>query len=363
MLYGQLIDELIERMGLNEDDADRRAVAGRKINNAYKEIANNTNVDWKQLEKYGEIVTVPNYTTGTCTITNGSRTVTGAGTVFTSAMEGRFFKPERSSNWYRIVRVVSGTELTLFSSIIEDSGSGKTFTIWKRWYYLPSEVRRVLEFGSWIRDGKLTERSSQWLADGNPDMSNTGEPVEFSMFGVDPYTSEYTSGSNVTVTENSTLMTGVGTEWLSNVEPGDIVQISSQVLRVKRVESDTRIRLLNYATATITPESYKIQKNGNIGFQLWFNPNRQYILPFYYIKRAYDMVNETYDMPELPEDFDKAILDNAEADYLSSKKDSDWVNKQNLASARINDLKTNRYVSTPRNRQMRPLIPERGEYI
>lgn len=364
MLYGKFIDELLNRVKAQDlTNVEARAIAGGKINAAYKEIGNNTNVNWKQLERYGEVVTVPNYVTGTCTITNGSRSVSFSGASLTSSMEGRFFQPLGSSNWYRIQRVVSSSELTLLSPIIEASASGLTFIIWKRWYYLPSEVNKVLDLGSWIRNGKITEKSLNNIQDFNNNISNTGEPIEFSMFGVDIYENEYSDGS-VSLTQDNSLMSGTGTSWLENVTPGDIVKAGTQVLRVKRVEADDRIRLLNRAPATISPESYSIMADDRIGFQLWWNPNSSYLIPFYYSKYVYDMVNETYDRPELPEKFDLAILDLAEASLLSDKNDSKWVTKQNLARDRIGDLKTNRYVSQPKSRQMRPLIENnRGRYI
>ena len=100
-----------------------------------------------------------------------------------------------------------------------------------------------------------------------------------------------------------------------------------------------------------------------MGFQLWYNPGDVYILPYTYVKRVYDMVNEENDRPEVPEEFDPAILDLAEADRLADLDDSKWINKQALAAARIKDLRYTS-VSQPRTRQMRPEVENnRGRYL
>lgn len=358
MLYGEFIDELIARVG--ETNADRN-IFGRKINASYKEVANIAYVNWEPLKRYGEIVTVPNYTTGTCTITAASRTVTFSGSSLTSAMEGRFFQPQGSSNWYKIIKVVSSSQCTLYSPIVETTAGGQTFKIWKRYYYFPSEVRRVLDFGSWIRDGILTDRSNQYLADLDMNLSLEGDPTEFSMFGVDPFEGTYSTGT-VALTTNSDLATGSGTSWLGNIEPGDSIQVGTITYHVKRVEADDSIRLLNFSTQTLTAQTYTVRRSQNLGFQLWYNPNQAIILPYYYIKRVYDMVNEDYDRMELPDEFDKAVLDGAEADRMTDVNDVRWVGKVQLYNARLNDLKSSRFVSQPRTRQFRPLITDRGSY-
>jgi hypothetical protein len=59
---------------------------------------------------------VDKYTTGTVTLTAGSATVTGIGTVFTAAMVGRYLKSTDVAGdgmWYRIVSRSSNTDITL----------------------------------------------------------------------------------------------------------------------------------------------------------------------------------------------------------------------------------------------------------
>lgn len=364
MFFGDYITEVIQRLKLNKDDSDLREIVGRKVNSAYKEIGNVVAFNWLELERYGELRTIANYTTGTVTTTKDSRTITGSATSWTSAMVGRFFQPSGSANWYRIIRFVSATELTLQSEIIEDSGSGLTYTIWNRFYYLPSDVGKLLNFGSWVRDGQLTEISKKMAERKTTNRSLTGEPLEFSFYGVDAFSRTYNTG-NVTLTKDSNVMTGSGgTEWLDNVEAGDRVTVGENVYRVNRIESDTRIILLNSAKVDVSGSSYTIEKIMNIGVQLWYNPNQSYLLPYSYRKRVFDMANEDEDEPELPDKFEKAILAGAEAEQMLVLDDQKYLAKYNLYSAHIRSLTNNAFFGNPEARVMAPKIHQnRGRYI
>lgn len=71
------------------------------------------------------------YTTGTLTVTNGSQTVTGTGTVFTSKMIGQFLQVNDGTdgNWYRVSDFVSATVLTLENYYQGTSGGAKTYRV------------------------------------------------------------------------------------------------------------------------------------------------------------------------------------------------------------------------------------------
>lgn len=363
MKLGKTIDLLCDRFKIDRDNGAVRAILRDKINLSYKEICNVSNTNWKHLERNGEMITIPNYSTGTCSYSYGSRTVTfSGGASITSAMAGRFWRPAGTSNWYKINYIVSSTEITLLSPVQEISASNSEYTIWKRYYYFPSEVKKVIEFGSWILNGELVNTTIQQLNRKTSDISLTGEPEEFLMVGSDSYNSDYTAGT-ISLTKNSNVVTGTNTAWLGNVEPGDIFDVNEDRFRVKRVESDTRIILLNAALNDLTDSAYIVKKDANLGFQLWFNPNTAMVLPYIYQKRVYDMVNEDYDIPEVPEDFDIAILDGAEAGRLSDLDDVRYATKINTYAARITDLKSSRFVSEPRLRSMPPRILNRGGYI
>lgn len=363
MLYGDFIDDLKNRLK-SDDTKEVRTILGRKINQSYREIANS--FDWPYLKRQSEIVSIANVT-GMARTTQGSRTVDN-GSGFTSAMEGRYFKPSNSDNWYKIIRRVSATELTLHTPIAEAGQTGD-YVIWKRFYYLHSDVRNILLFGSWTRGGELESRSERWMHDHSANVSDVSTPDNYILYGADPFESSYVTGGVTTVLD-SDLLTGVSLNgntpsWLGNAEPGDIIEVESNTYRVKRVESDVRIRMFNGAKVDVsTATAYTIRKDNPIGIQFFYSPDgASYVFSYSYQKRVFDMVNEDTDRPEVPDDFDVAILDMAEASRMSDIKDDQAGVKFGVAMARIRDLKvTFGFMDQPRTRQLIPRIPTRKGY-
>jgi hypothetical protein len=85
------------------------------------------------------IQTVEAYDTGTVTVTNGSMTVTGSGTTWTSAMVDRAFALKGVSATYRISAFVSATEITLDKAWHGNTAATEGYTIAQDRYNLPSD--------------------------------------------------------------------------------------------------------------------------------------------------------------------------------------------------------------------------------
>lgn len=83
------------------------------------------------------------YTTGTVTLTNGSKTVTGSGTTFTAAMVGRWIKSDTEGVWYKIAAFVSTTEVTLKRKYVGTTTAGLAYTIGEV-PTLPHELHELL---------------------------------------------------------------------------------------------------------------------------------------------------------------------------------------------------------------------------
>lgn len=91
-------------------------------------------------EPKGFTLSQDDYSTGTVTLTEGSATVTGSGTTFTSSMVGREFKVTDGTDGYdyKVASFTSTTVITLEEPFIGISGAGKTFNIGEAPVY-PSE--------------------------------------------------------------------------------------------------------------------------------------------------------------------------------------------------------------------------------
>jgi hypothetical protein len=101
------------------------------------------------------------YTTGTISLTNGSTTVTGSGTTFTSAMVGRWLNvtsPSGDGNWYEISTFSSTTVITLKKTYQGSTVSGASFTIGEmpllpeRYHDLPVYRAAALYFETRVPD-------------------------------------------------------------------------------------------------------------------------------------------------------------------------------------------------------------------
>jgi hypothetical protein len=69
------------------------------------------------------------YNTGTVDVTNGSATVTGTGTTFTSAMVDRYIRIAGAAREYRISAYSSATSITIETTYTGDTATGQTYNI------------------------------------------------------------------------------------------------------------------------------------------------------------------------------------------------------------------------------------------
>jgi hypothetical protein len=74
-------------------------------------------------------INAADYTTGTISLTNGSATVTGSGTTFTSEMVGRYLKSNNEGIWYKILSFTSATSITLDRTYQGATASNLSYTI------------------------------------------------------------------------------------------------------------------------------------------------------------------------------------------------------------------------------------------
>ena len=347
MYFGKLIDSLGYRfkdLDISTNSPDKRAMAGFYVNQSTKWIYESFN--WEQRRKHGELVLVPNYTTGTCSFTlfdgtneAASRTVTFS-QALPSGIAGRFLQIDGESDWHRIL-YTNGTTAYLESPVL--SASGSSFTIWKRFYYLPSNVDIVTGVGKWDGSGKLTYHTPEALDDMVVNVSESGTPSDFTPFGTDEFLTPYSTGT-ITIESGSNVVTGSGTSFIGNVSIGDIFTVNNVDYRVKRVESDTRLVLHNYLSTGVSSSPYSAKKEVSLGLQLFPNGNDYKIIPYTYMDKQFDMIHETLERPNLPDRFDEAILTRAEMMILKDQKNSQWVAVSQLLANQLEELKSKKKV-------------------
>lgn len=130
MTFKGSIISMIPSRGINnsagdQNIADEEVVAAQNVRFFTGDVA--------QRGGYARTVNMPidgtSATAGTVAVTNGSTTVTGTGTNFTSAMVGGGFIKTGDTASYKITAVASTTSLTLGSSYSGTTSSGSAYTI------------------------------------------------------------------------------------------------------------------------------------------------------------------------------------------------------------------------------------------
>ena len=347
-------------------------IVDRYINISYLEVYRDHH--WEYRKRTGQVVLIPNYTTGNCSVTrwdgtsgaeNAAKTVAFSGATLTDNMRGRFLQVGSSSYWHKIV-YREGNTLYLDTPIVDvPTGSGLSFVIWKQFYYIKSDADVVLDFDRWGTE-RLGYRSDAELTDQISNLATTGAPYLFSPYGIDPYEDiEYTTGT-ITVTSNSNLVSGTNTAWLSSgVDTGDILQIGSVDYYIKRVETDTRIILFNTIEESVPADStYSIRKNNPLGFR-FYNPSDDYrILPYSYLSKGYPLIHPADDRIQLPREFIPAIISRAVYFRMKDVDDSRWGTMLQIYEAEMTGLRRKWRVVKPRYLQFAPQVrqqmPGRG---
>jgi len=112
------------------------------INTRYRQICSRKK--WKFLRVTNRSLVLHNrYTTGTVTIANGSRNVTGIGTAWTSTHRRWWLKPNSTDNAYRVIQVNSATSITLDSQLVETTITAGQYQLYQSELALFPDVEDV----------------------------------------------------------------------------------------------------------------------------------------------------------------------------------------------------------------------------
>ena len=260
-----------------------------------------TGQDLPYLMTDGFITTVAPYETGTVTVTNNSKTVTGLGTTFTSAMVGRKFRNASENAYYRIAAYVSATEITLEVVYQGTTAATQTYSIYKDEYKLPADcdTYKILRQIENARSMISLEATAFDIYEPAPEA--TGSPAFEIMIGtrLDVYTTGTISG-----TINTSVITGVGTAWTSveGLGKGSKITIGSYVYTVKSV--DTALQITIYETQVVTSAAlttYSLSLD-NMILQFFNIPDAIENIYFRYQRTAFPLINDQ-DVPDLPDKY------------------------------------------------------------
>lgn len=112
------------------------------LNEAFEDILGRQ--PWRRLRGSQTVQTVAKYITGTVAANNGSQTVTGTGTAWTSAMTGRKIRIGSDTQFYTLT-YVSATELSLDREYEGTTATGLAYRIFQNVVTLGEDVAAVRE--------------------------------------------------------------------------------------------------------------------------------------------------------------------------------------------------------------------------
>jgi len=116
-------------------------MAQKAVRDAYRRVVER--YDWSGLRAESAMVIPTAYTTGTVAVTQGSATVTGTSTVWTSAMIGRQFIEGGQAPFYTIATFVSATQITLDRPYQGATKAAATYEITVAYLTAPTDLLRL----------------------------------------------------------------------------------------------------------------------------------------------------------------------------------------------------------------------------
>lgn len=134
--------------------------------------------DWKPTRKSAVLSTVAEITTGDVDVTSGSTTVSGNSTSWTSAITGRRFRLDSSSEIYTVT-FVSSTSLTLERNYEGDTATAANYKIFQNIFTLTSSVSLISGIRTLVSGNDLEELSLERLDHIAPARTLHGTPAKW----------------------------------------------------------------------------------------------------------------------------------------------------------------------------------------
>lgn len=324
MTFNDIITRVCNRLNKNVNDTTVTTRIKNEINDACQEKWEG--YAWSFRWREYPLVLSPQVQESTATATNGSQTVTTTDTPFidpTHVGQWIRFTADSTQAWYRILKVVSTSQITIEPAYQGTTGSTKNFQLSVTDYDIPMDITGFSRLKITI-DARPLEIQHQLMQDGyfQPPLS-AGVPYGASLFTNDfkPYT--YTTGT-VTGTSGTTTLTGSGTSWLTNILPGDEISGlsgDSNTYRVRYVDSDTNMVLVNNLTTSPSGSTYTRTRQYQIIARVQPAPDKAYVCTIKGLRRYNPLVN-TADTNELILRFPYAVIESAVWREASSSPDT-----------------------------------------
>jgi len=264
-----------------------------------------------ELRHSATIVTKADYDTGTVTVSQGSKSVTGSGTAWDYTHIGMKIRIDGARDFYVIANVTSGTALTLDRAFLPADVTGVEYTIFENTYPLPSDcnwIKGVYNFDNGINP--LTIMGWDEIEDIDPALQHTSTiPERYSERG--QIQLKEPSSGYLTLDAGSNTLTAISSSLLSTVDDYYkdwlLVNVTREATaRVTAYTASTQTLTLDKAiTSQTTSDSVYLMSTFN-HISIYRRPTTAIGLNVKYYRTQPDLINN-YDVPLLPELFLDAI--------------------------------------------------------
>lgn len=185
LTFSNLVSEVFAHTGLDSSDTTNQTNVYRWLNYVQEDICSRW--PWNFMLGREAIATIPDYSTGTISVSNAGTTVTGVGTTFTTTHgDGTYFIQFAGTNdFYQVTARASNTSLTIGTAFQGTTLSGVSFILRKFFYSLSASADEVIDVRNWNTPVKLIECNFRTIDLINPLVQSTSPGYAYMMFGVD----------------------------------------------------------------------------------------------------------------------------------------------------------------------------------
>lgn len=282
--FQEIINEVIRLLGLDAETIDPAVLTSIKlrINEAQDVIFFDGDWEWRK-RTFFDTTKAP-YETGTITITQNSRNVTGSSTVWIDAYKLGYLMIKGKE--YKIDSIVSNTSLQLVAPYDSETLSGQEYKLIFPDLVINHQLSSIVDvkYQGIPLDIKHKGRLQY-------DRITLQRPQEAAL--ADRTLEDYYNTGTVTMTQGSTSITGSGTTWDDQME--------GMTFRVNEFSKEYTVRTVNSATSITLREeydgdsgvgkSYKINPAGSQILTLRGSPDDYYTLEIEGLIKAPKLVN------------------------------------------------------------------------
>jgi len=171
-------------MGVDYTSSSYSTLVKRWINTAQQQVFAYFNWPFLRASTPLIIQTVPDYATGTASVSAGGTTVTFSGTIADSKTN-QFIRFASSDDWYQITAHSAGASTATISPAAISANTSAAYTIRKVYYSTSSDVDRIVQIKQSVTPYQLREVGKEYFEELEPDQQSTGTPYVFRMAGYD----------------------------------------------------------------------------------------------------------------------------------------------------------------------------------